>query len=53
MSNIYKALIDIIGTPPNGLDWTIYIIALFVFITVFHFLTLLLQMIFKWVGGIR
>ena len=53
MDDIYQALVDIIGTPPAGLEWIIYLIACFLFITVFHFFTIFVQYIFKFIGGIR
>lgn len=52
MDDIYSTLVDIIGTPPSGTEFLIYIIACFVFIYLFYFLGKLFMYIFKFIGGI-
>lgn len=53
MSNIYEALISLVGTPPLGTEWLVYTLAcLIVFMVVNSFVNIF-SFIFKWVGGIR
>lgn len=51
--NLYVQLVDIIGTPPVGFEWCVWLICCFIFIVTYHFLVLMLQYLMKFVGGIR
>lgn len=52
MSNIYEALVSLIGEPPAGLEFVVYILAcLLVFMVVSSFVNIF-SYIFKWIGRI-
>lgn len=53
MSNIYEALISLIGEPPIGTEWLVYTMAcLLVFMVITSFVNLF-GYILRWVGGIK
>lgn len=53
VTNIYEALIQLIGQPPLGFEWVIYLCACIIVMMVLVTLCNVFVYLFKWIGGIR